>query len=461
MAGPMFDPRLRYGGGYGPALSNGPPRGYGPALSSAPMRTPSPLTGFTPVDYDPFADDAAAAYDASADANNTGAPSRNGWWNALNAQNPLMPMGAPDQIMAPPAANPPQPTQRSVLAVDRDPIADRLNNYAAQDPQLRGLAVNADGSWLAPLGRPDQVVSLKDFMRSLSVGEPAPYQTTPVPPAWTPDFAQFPYNPDDTALRLANANRMVRHAVIDPPLNVLRQLYEDPLYVPRLVAPNLTKYLTEEPPLPSIVPNAAGKLQPTDNPYAVPALLDVLTLAGPGAAEGAGLIPRSLEALAPTVTRATRVGALGGRIGYGAGTLEPSALAAARLLPRSAVIGEAAAGGGAGVGEAAAPTVAPAAAAPVTLTGQLHHAISKKPFRALEKHPILKGIYSYRDPSWVTRAKDLAAHNGYDTPHRKLDAEVANWINDHQEATQADFEAYLRELYQRSDLRARFPNGLP
>ena len=94
------------------------------------------------------------------------------------------------------------------------------------------------------------------------------------------------------------------------------------------------------------------------------------------------------------------------------------------------------------------------------LTGQLHHAISKKIYTALEKHPTLKGLYRYRDPRFATRAKDLASHCGYQTCHRNLDDEVVRWIYRYRKTTSEQFETYLRNRYSDPDLLGRFPNGL-
>jgi hypothetical protein len=94
------------------------------------------------------------------------------------------------------------------------------------------------------------------------------------------------------------------------------------------------------------------------------------------------------------------------------------------------------------------------------LTGQTHHGISRTIHQALERHPNLRGLYTARDPRFVTQAKDLASHYGYDASHRSLDAEIAGWIRSNPDATQAQFESYLRGVYQRPDARARFPSGL-
>ena len=104
--------------------------------------------------------------------------------------------------------------------------------------------------------------------------------------------------------------------------------------------------------------------------------------------------------------------------------------------------------------------IAKASKGAVELTGQVHHAISMKVWRALEEHPNLKGLYKYRDRRFETKAINKAAHNGYGEDFRALDAEVVSWIRKHTEATAEDFEEYLRDLYQRPELSAKFPNGL-
>jgi hypothetical protein len=93
-------------------------------------------------------------------------------------------------------------------------------------------------------------------------------------------------------------------------------------------------------------------------------------------------------------------------------------------------------------------------------TGQLHHAISRPIHAALEMHPILKGVYKARDNRFITRAKDLASHKGYDTPHRDLDAEVIQWLSDNPSANPAEFENWLRSRYEKDDLKSKFPTGL-
>ncbi len=96
-----------------------------------------------------------------------------------------------------------------------------------------------------------------------------------------------------------------------------------------------------------------------------------------------------------------------------------------------------------------------------TLFGQMHHAISRRVWRALEEHDTLKGLYRYRDHRFVTQVKDAATHTGYQLWHRKLDDEVVGWVRRHTNVTPGQFEDYLRALYNRPQLVERFPLGLP
>ena len=97
----------------------------------------------------------------------------------------------------------------------------------------------------------------------------------------------------------------------------------------------------------------------------------------------------------------------------------------------------------------------------VPCTGQVHHAISRKIHKELEKHATLKGIYKYRDPRFVTQAINKQAHIGYQTWHKKMEDQVEYWLKQKKSATPAEFEEFLRDLYVTdSDLISRFPNGL-
>jgi hypothetical protein len=92
-------------------------------------------------------------------------------------------------------------------------------------------------------------------------------------------------------------------------------------------------------------------------------------------------------------------------------------------------------------------------------TGQSHHIISMTVWLALERNPSLRGHYTYRDPRFVTQAKDLKAHCGYEGWHRRVDKEIAKWVDERPNLTFQQLEVYLREVYSRAELLARFPNG--
>jgi len=92
-------------------------------------------------------------------------------------------------------------------------------------------------------------------------------------------------------------------------------------------------------------------------------------------------------------------------------------------------------------------------------TGQIHHAISTKIARALGNHPVMAGMFSKRDPRFITQAINNAAHRGYQRWHRELDAEVVKWIEGNPTKNADDFLGFLKGLYDRADINARFPNG--
>ncbi len=96
---------------------------------------------------------------------------------------------------------------------------------------------------------------------------------------------------------------------------------------------------------------------------------------------------------------------------------------------------------------------------PKACTGQLHHVISKPIAKALEEHRTIRGLYKPRDPRFVTRAVDEEAHCGYQEWHRRVDEEVVEWLRRNKRATPKEFEAFLREIYDRPEMLARFPLG--
>lgn len=97
----------------------------------------------------------------------------------------------------------------------------------------------------------------------------------------------------------------------------------------------------------------------------------------------------------------------------------------------------------------------------VRCTGQVHHAISKTIHDELQVHATLKNVYKFRDNRFVTQAIDKAAHKGYETWHRNYERQVKAWLFEKKQATPAEFEAYLRNLYKTDNVLApKFPNGL-
>ncbi|MFY1828327.1 Wall-associated protein precursor [Myxococcus fulvus] len=100
-----------------------------------------------------------------------------------------------------------------------------------------------------------------------------------------------------------------------------------------------------------------------------------------------------------------------------------------------------------------------AAAQKAKPSGQVHHIISNKIARELDKHPVLQGKYKGRDSRFVATAVDIPAHRGYQDWHRKVDDEVVEWLQRNPQATTKQFEKYLRDVYARKELKERFPDG--
>ncbi|WP_157232310.1 hypothetical protein [Hyalangium minutum] len=100
-----------------------------------------------------------------------------------------------------------------------------------------------------------------------------------------------------------------------------------------------------------------------------------------------------------------------------------------------------------------------AAPEPPNCQGQNHHVISRPIAKVLEEHRTLSGLYEPRDERYVAKAKDKESHCGYQKWHRDVDLEVIRWLRARESATQKEFEAFLREIYNRKDMLERFPNG--
>ncbi len=96
---------------------------------------------------------------------------------------------------------------------------------------------------------------------------------------------------------------------------------------------------------------------------------------------------------------------------------------------------------------------------PPNCNGQNHHIISRPIAEELERHKTLRGLYEPRDRRFVTKAKDKESHCGYQEWHRKVDAEVIEWLKAHEKATPEQFMKMLREIYNRKEMLERFPNG--
>jgi hypothetical protein len=92
-------------------------------------------------------------------------------------------------------------------------------------------------------------------------------------------------------------------------------------------------------------------------------------------------------------------------------------------------------------------------------TGQIHHGVSTKIGNVISDHPSLAGKFFPRDSRYVTQAKDLLSHIGYQRWHRDLDKEVIGWLRVNDDATPEMFDSYLRGRYSMPDLVHRFPNG--
>ncbi len=101
-----------------------------------------------------------------------------------------------------------------------------------------------------------------------------------------------------------------------------------------------------------------------------------------------------------------------------------------------------------------------AAATQATPTGQMHHAISKRVYDALQERPLLKGHFKERDPQFTARAATAEDHKGYQKWHIDLDKEVVQFIEETENLDPKKFAAWLQKRYRQPDLKKRFPEGL-
>jgi hypothetical protein len=90
--------------------------------------------------------------------------------------------------------------------------------------------------------------------------------------------------------------------------------------------------------------------------------------------------------------------------------------------------------------------------------GQWHHVLSNRIVRELERHKTLRGLFKRGD--FLVQASDDLSHWGYQAWHRVYDDEVVKWLRENPEATRDQFLMLLREIYERPEMRERFPDAI-
>ena len=78
----------------------------------------------------------------------------------------------------------------------------------------------------------------------------------------------------------------------------------------------------------------------------------------------------------------------------------------------------------------------------IIASGQEHHLLSKKIVGAIEKHPLLKGVFSREDRRLIYKLLDASAHKGYQTWHRQYDKMVVDFIQANPKLTPSQSKAY-------------------
>lgn len=87
---------------------------------------------------------------------------------------------------------------------------------------------------------------------------------------------------------------------------------------------------------------------------------------------------------------------------------------------------------------------------------QWHHWTSRRIHAALQRHQVLRGAYRARDSRFVSRGRTADSHRGYQGWHRSVDAEVTEWLAANPNATPAEFEAFMHQIYSRPEMVGRF-----
>lgn len=79
---------------------------------------------------------------------------------------------------------------------------------------------------------------------------------------------------------------------------------------------------------------------------------------------------------------------------------------------------------------------------------------------ALSEHPTLQG--PFRRADLIGRALEEASHRGYQRWRLAYNPEVVEWLMDpaNRNTTREDFLRFLREIYDRPEMRQRFPDAL-
>jgi hypothetical protein len=209
-----------------------------------------------------------------------------------------------------PFNNPSTNPSFSLVPVDHDPFAVGTTAQPATNSPNNGLGAPNSQYQLSPLGTAGQAVPQYDALQALKYGQP-------IAPRLMGSLNTGQASASDNQIGALSPDGPIpkpgQTVPVDNPIGAYNAAR---LQISHALFPGLTDYLTKPPPLPSLVANAAGKLPLTDNPYAVPALLDVAAALGPAAAEKLGLtvglaatrgaqaVADGAQALAPYAMRA-------------------------------------------------------------------------------------------------------------------------------------------------------------
>lgn len=89
--------------------------------------------------------------------------------------------------------------------------------------------------------------------------------------------------------------------------------------------------------------------------------------------------------------------------------------------------------------------------------GQIHHLLSNKIMKKLDRHETLKKIFEREDIRFKYKSKDLESHKGYQEWHRLVDEEIINWLEKNKKATSEEFLRFLEGIYKRPEIENRIP----